>query len=334
MEASSRTADRTAAEQLDEVLAAVAANPAIPAKRAIGLVGEVLGAGSWLTGPGDDGAALDAGGATVIACGEAILPAFVAADPFGAGVAAVLANVNDVAAMGGVPLGIVDTVVADDTTARAILEGIRYASELYRVPVVGGHLTRSDGAPSLSAFAVGRADAVLSSTHARPGQDLVVAACVEGEMRSDFPFFRSFEQRGHRLADDVRLLAEVARSGAAVAAKDISMAGLVGSLAMLLEWDRLGASVDLDLLPAPAGVPLARWCNCFPCYGFLLTCEPDRTAECVDRFVEVGLAAARVGTVDGTGLVTLVAGGRREVALDLTAAPVTGLITRTGTPAP
>lgn len=321
---------RTAAAQLDEVLAAVAGNPSIAAKRAIGLVGEVLGAGSWLTGPGDDGAVVDAGGTTVIACGEAILPAFVAADPFGAGVAAVLANVNDVAAMGGVPLGIVDTVVADDDTARAILEGIRYASELYRVPVVGGHLTRSDGAPSLSAFAVGHAEAVLSSTHARPGQDLVVAACVEGELRADFPFFRSFAERGHRLADDVRLLADVARSGAAVAAKDISMAGLVGSLAMLLEWDGLGATVDLDLLPAPDGVPLARWCNCFPCYGFLLTCEPGRTDECVGRFVEVGLAAARVGAVDGSGRITLQAGDRREVALDLTAAPVTGLIPHAG----
>ena len=39
----------------------------------------------------------------VIACGEALLPTFVAADPYGAGVAAVLANVNDLAAMGLLP---------------------------------------------------------------------------------------------------------------------------------------------------------------------------------------------------------------------------------------
>ena len=213
--------------ELDEVVAAVRSNPSVAAKRAIGLVSDVLGDHGWLDGPGDDGAALDVDGHTVIACGEALFPPFVRADPYGAGIAAVLTNVNDVAAMGGLPLGIVDTVVADEATARTALEGMRYASQLYRVPIVGGHLTISDAGPSISAFAVGSARAVLSATHVRAGQDLVVAACVDGTMRADFPFFPSFDERGKDLADDVRLLHTVANAGLAVAAKDISMAGLV-----------------------------------------------------------------------------------------------------------
>jgi selenophosphate synthetase-related protein len=316
------------ADQFDEVVSAVLANPSIAAKRAIGLVSEVLGEVGWLDGPGDDGAALDAGGQTVIACGEALWPPFVAGDPYGAGIAAVLANVNDVAAMGGIPLGIVDTVVADEATARAALQGMRYASELYRVPIVGGHLTISDAAPSISAFAVGSAGPVLSTTHVRAGQDLVVAACIEGRMRPDFPFFPSFDERGPHLADDIRLLATVAGDGLAVAAKDISMAGLVGSLAMLLEWGTFGADVDLEALPAPERVPLARWCNCFPCYGFLLTCEPDRTGKCVDTFTSRGLAAARVGGIDTSGLITLRAGSRSQVVANLAREQVTGLKAR------
>jgi uncharacterized protein len=313
------------ADQLDEVVAAVRANPSVAAKRAIGLVSEVLGASGWLDGPGDDGAAVDADGRTVIVCGEALWPPFVRADPYGAGIAAVLTNVNDVAAMGGIPLGIVDTVVGDEATARTALEGMRYASNLYRVPIVGGHLTISDAAPAISAFAVGSARSVLSATNVRPGQDLVVAACTDGTMRPDFPFFPSFDERGADLADDVRLLHTIANAGHAVAAKDISMAGLVGSLAMLLEWGTFGADVDLDALPAPAGVALAKWCNCFPCYGFLLTCEPARTGECVRAFTARGLSAARVGAVDGTGVIVLRAGGRSEPVADLRQAPVTGL---------
>jgi selenophosphate synthetase-related protein len=311
--------------ELDEVVAAVRANPSLAAKRTIGLVSDVLGEHGWLDGPGDDGAALSVDGQTVIACGEALFPPFVRADPYGAGIAAVLTNVNDVAAMGGIPLGIVDTVVGDEATARTALEGMRYASRLYRVPIVGGHLTISDTDPSISAFAVGSARSVLSVTNVRPGQDLVVAACVEGTMRADFPFFPSFDERGKDLADDVRLLHTVANAGLAVAAKDISMAGLVGSLAMLLEWGTFGASVDLDVLPAPPGVALARWCNCFPCYGFLLTCEPATTADCVRAFTTRGLAAARVGGIDGTGVIVLRAGGRAEPVVDLADAPVTGL---------
>jgi selenophosphate synthetase-related protein len=311
--------------ELDEVVAAVRSNPSVAAKRAIGLVSDVLGDHGWLDGPGDDGAALDVDGHTVIACGEALFPPFVRADPYGAGIAAVLTNVNDVAAMGGLPLGIVDTVVADEATARTALEGMRFASQLYRVPIVGGHLTISDAGPSISAFAVGSARSVLSATHVRAGQDLIVAACVEGTMRADFPFFPSFDERGKDLADDVRLLHTVANAGLAVAAKDISMAGLVGSLAMLLEWGGFGASVDLDELPAPPGVALARWCNCFPCYGFLLTCEPATTGDCVRSFTARGLAAARVGGVDGSGVIVLRAGGRTEPVVDLAAEPVTGL---------
>lgn len=312
--------------ELDDVVAAVANSPAILAKRSIGLVSEVLGASGWVEGPGDDGAAVDVAGHTVIACGEALWPPFVRADPFGAGVAAVLTNVNDVAAMGGLPLGIVDTIVADEAGARTALEGMRYAARLYDVPIVGGHLTiSSDAAPAISAFAVGSADVLLSATHVRTGQDLVVAACTEGAMREDFPFFPSFDERGEDLAQDVRLLADIARKGLAVAAKDISMAGLVGSLAMLLEWGTFGADVNLEALPSPHGVPLAWWCTCFPCYGFLLTCEPDRTDACVRAFTFRGLSAARVGRIDGTGVITLSADGRSLPAFDLTAERVTGL---------
>jgi selenophosphate synthetase-related protein len=135
----------------EALVATLRANPGMRNKSPIALVREVFGAGDWLAGPGDDGAVIPGGEGSLVVGGEAILPAFVAGDPFGAGVAAVLANVNDLAAMGAVPLAIVDTIVADDDIARQALEGMRHASLLYDVPVVGGHLTRSAGPPALSA---------------------------------------------------------------------------------------------------------------------------------------------------------------------------------------
>ena len=115
--------------------------PGWRSKQHIGVVGDVFGAPDWLRGPGDDGAVVDADGTSLVVCGEAILPAFLERDPFGAGIAAVLTNVNDVAAMGAVPLAVVDTLVGDEATCRTALEGMRHASALYDVPVVGGHLT-------------------------------------------------------------------------------------------------------------------------------------------------------------------------------------------------
>lgn len=300
-------------------------HPGLLGKSVIGLVSDVFGPSDWLSGPGDDGAAVPLAGTNVIACGEALWPPFVAADPFGAGVAAVLTNVNDLAAMGATPLGIIDTIVADEAVARSVLEGMRHACELYAVPLLGGHLTRHAGPPSVSAFGVGRADHPLSVANIRVGQRLVVACATEGDMREDFPFFRSFEVRAGRVADDVRVLAEVADSGACVAAKDISMAGLIGSLAMLLEHGRFGVTVDLDRLPRPVGVPLDRWLACFPSFGFLLCVPPGREAACTGPFRRRGLKAVVVGEIDGSGKVALRRRAERVTAIDLSSDTVTGL---------
>ncbi|NMH97177.1 AIR synthase related protein [Pseudonocardia acidicola] len=313
------------ANSLGEIVDSVLANPGLRAKAEIGLVGDVLGGTDWLGGPGDDGAVVSAEGAGVVACGEALFPPFVAADPRGAGFAAVLTNVNDLAAMGAEPLGIVDTVVATEDVARLALAGMREASELFDVPIIGGHLTIHDGPPALSAFGVGSTPAPLSVTHAAAGQSLVVAAALDGEMRQDFPYFPAFASRGKRCAGDVRLLGTLARAGIVVAAKDISMAGLVGSLAMLLEPGGHGVTVDVDAVPAPSGVPLTKWFNCFPSFGFLLCVPAGREDECLAAFAERDLAAAVVGRLDDTGELALRAGAERATVLRLDEFRVTGL---------
>jgi selenophosphate synthetase-related protein len=317
----------TRAPTLDEIAAAARALPGLRAKRPISLVADVLGATDWAAGPGDDGAVVPAGGETVIVGGEAMVPAFVAADPFAAGVAAMLANVNDLAAMGAEPLALVDTIVAPEAVARRALEGLQHGSRLYDVPIVGGHLTIHDGPPALSAFGVGRATPgrVLSVRNAAPGQALLLAGCVEGAMRADFPFFGSFDARGPELAGDVRTVAAVAAGGAAVAAKDVSMAGILGSLGMLLEPGRLGVTVDLDALPRPAGVGVVDWIGCFPCLAFLLCAPPGREADCAAPFHERGLVAQVIGTLDDSGLLRIAAAGAAATVLDLRSEPVTGL---------
>ena len=314
---------------LEEIVRAVRSSPGLRNKAPIALVADVLGPSDWQGGPGDDGAVVVDGDATLVVGGEALWPPLVAADPFGAGVAAVLANVNDLAAMGARPLAIVDTIAAPEAVARRALQGMRHASGLYQVPVVGGHLTLTDDGtpPAVSAFGLGRAanGRVLSARHAAPGQSLLVACCTEGTMRADFPFFASFDARGTRLGGDVRTLADVAATGACVAAKDVSMAGLLGSLGMLLECNRLGVTVDLDALPAPLGVALADWLVCFPCFAFVLCAPPGREEDCARPFRDRGLAAEVIGVLDAGGRLDVRLGGAVATVLDLNAESVTGL---------
>lgn len=156
-------------------------------------------------------------------------------------------------------------------------------------------------------------------------------------MRPDFNFFRSFDERRGRLAGDIAVLPAVAEARSCVAAKDISMAGLVGSLAMLLECRRLGVTVDLDVLPRPAGVTMGAWLTTFPCFGFLLCSPAGREEACMSPFHERGLEAVVVGTLDDSGLIRLRssaeggaggaggAGAETATVFDLAAESVTGL---------
>ncbi len=311
---------------LAELAEVLRSSPGWRAKTDIAVVRDVFGASDWLRGPGDDGAAVLVGSEEVIACGEAILPSFVEHDPYGAGMAAVLTNVNDVAAMGAVPLAIVDTVVGPPETCRAVLDGIRVASALYDVPVVGGHLTKSADRFALSAFALGRClGRPLSATRVIPGQALALVVCLEGKMRPDFPFFPSFDERGRRLAGDVRLLAELAADGVVEAAKDVSMAGLFGSIAMLLEPSRCGASVPVAAVPVPPGLGFDAWSLCFPCFAFLVTLAPEHEDRCRHAVERRGLTYARLATVDASGVLGLVDDEDAAVLVDLRADAVTGL---------
>jgi uncharacterized protein len=311
---------------LAEVAEALRSSPGWQAKAHIAVVRDVFGASDWLRGPGDDGAAVSVGSEEVIACGEAILPRFVERDPYGAGVAAVLTNVNDVAAMGAVPVAIVDTVVGPPETCRAVLDGMRFASLLYDVPVVGGHLTNSADRVALSAFALGRCvGRPLSATRVAPGQRLALVVCLEGKMRPDFPFFPSFDERGRELAGDVRLLADLAAGGVVEAAKDVSMAGLFGSLAMLLEPTRCGASIPVEAVPVPAGLDFDAWSLCFPCFSFLVTMAPGSEDRCRQAVERRGLTYAPLATIDASGVLGLTDEGDEAMLVDLNADAITGL---------
>jgi uncharacterized protein len=312
---------------LSDVVRGFRGHPGLLGKARIGMVTEVLGPTDWERGPGDDTAVLprDGGGHALVA-GEAIWPPFLERDPFGAGIAAVLANVNDVAAMGGRPEAVVDTVVADEASARLVLEGLRFAADLYRVPLVGGHLTVRPGPPAVSAFILGRARRPLRAVAAAPGQALLLAACLEGRMREDFPFFTSIDERGAALAGDVRLLAELAEEGHCLAAKDVSMAGILGSLAMLLEPTRCGVLVDLDRLPRPSGVSLTAWTGAFPAFGFLLCVPVPDVAACRAAFASRGLACEQIGLLDDSGAVRARLDKQEALLIDLRREPVTGLL--------
>jgi len=310
----------TSLEALAEV---VRTHPGLLAKLPLRAVARVLG------GDGGDAAVLDDGDGALVMAAEAIWTPFLLASPRAAGVAGAVTVLNDLAAAGARPLALLDTLVAaDESAAVEALEGLRAGAALYGVPVVGGHLTVAPAAgAALSTFGVGRARRPLAASAARPGDAVCLAVCLEGEAvpasggGSFFSHLRG-PRRG-RAAQDLALLAEAAEAGEAWAARDVSMPGVAGSLLQFLEGaGGLGCALDLDRLPVPGGLDLARWLVTFPSYGFILVGDPERLAA---RFAGAGLTLERVGTLDAGGRLRLSAGGREALVWDLSESPLTGL---------
>ena len=278
---------------------------------------------------GDDTAAIpDGAGGYLLLAAEGMWPELVASEPRFAGFCAVLVNASDVYAMGGRPLALVDALFAGDAqTAEPILAGMADAAARLDVPIVGGHTNLHSPYPALAAAILGRTRALLTSFDARPGQELVAAIDLRGTMHPRHAFWNAAtDAPGDRLRGDYAVLPWLADQGLAAAAKDISMGGLVGTTLMLAEASGVGATLFLDAIPRPAGVPWSRWLLAFPSYGFLLAVPPERSAQVLAAFAARDIAAAVIGRVeDGSGVSLAAASGERPVELwDLARTPLTG----------
>ncbi|MBD8905963.1 sll0787 family AIR synthase-like protein [Methylorubrum zatmanii] len=277
---------------------------------------------------GDDCAAIPDGDGHLLLAIEGFLDGFVADDPYFAGYCGIMVNLSDVAAMGGRPLAVVDALWSRDAAAAdPILAGLSDAAALYGVPVVGGHTNTRAAAGNLAVAVLGRASGrLLTSFDAAPGDDLVAAIDLRGRFRDPHPYWdASTGTPGERLRGDLALLPGLAEDGLCAAAKDISMAGVIGTALMLLECSQVGGVIDLDAIPRPQGIPLARWLTAFPSFGYLLSVRPDRTPTVLARFAERGIAAAGIGRLDASRVARVRgATGEEAVVWDFVAGPLIG----------
>jgi AIR synthase-related protein len=275
---------------------------------------------------GDDCAAIPDGDGYLLFAIEGFLNEFVAADPYFAGYCGVMVNLSDIAAMGGRPTAIVDAVWSDGAEgARAVLDGLADAARIYGVPVVGGHTNTRGDRGQLAVAVLGRAKRVLTSFDARPGDRLIAAIDLRGRYREPQPYWdASTDTDPARLRGDLGVLAEIAEAGLCRAAKDISMGGVIGTALMLLECSHVGATIDVGAIPRPAGAPLARWLASFPSFGFLLAVRDGDRDAVLARFAARDIAAAVIGTCDGSGTVMLADGEDQVLFWDFSESSLIG----------
>ncbi len=315
---------------LAALAAILRASRGLSAKAEIGLVAARLGLDRGAIRVGDDCAALPDGDGFLLLAIEGFINEFVAADPWFAGWCGVMVNLSDVASMGGRPLAVVDALwAAGEDQAGAILAGMKAAAVRYGIAIVGGHSNLACDRSQLSVAVLGRADALLTSFDANPGDRLVMAVDLRGRYREPFRNWEAAtDAPGERLRGDLALLPQIAENGLSRAGKDISQAGVVGTAAMLAECSGVGIVIDVEAVPRPKDVLLARWLQTFPSYGFLLAVASRNVAAVLELFAAREIAAADIGAITDDRRVSISDGVMKKTVWDFADAPLLGCIKR------
>ncbi|ONI92071.1 AIR synthase [Saccharothrix sp. ALI-22-I] len=224
---------------------------------------------------GDDGAPVP--GSDLVAACDAIVPSMVERSPEWAGWCSVLVNLNDLAAMGAEPVGLLDAVGARDVSfASRVLSGLRMACTAYDVPVLGGH-TQLGVPAALSVTALGRTAHPVPAGGGKPGHHVRLTADLGGGWRAGYQG-RQWDSTSTRRTPELRAMLGSVAAARPKAAKDVSMAGVVGTLGMLAEASGCAAVLDVGAVPRPREASAGDWLTCFPGFAMLTAGEPGTPA--------------------------------------------------------
>lgn len=288
--------------------------------------------GRTVMGFGDDAAVLDLDDERyVLLAIDGIWGRLLDADPWWAGYCAVLVNVNDIAAMGGVPVAMVNvTATQSRSVCEELVRGMRDGVRKFGVPMVGGHVHPDTPYDSLDVAIVGvvKKGSVLLSNGAKPGDVLVIGIDVHGRVYPKFPL--AWDSTTLRSPAEVRkqrlTMVEIGEKCLATAAKDISNPGTIGSVGMLLETSDVGGVVDLRAIPRAEGVPLEHWLKMYPGTGFVLSTESESAAKkCIEIFEAADVNAAIVGEVDSSKKLKISNGNDETTVFDFNKDIITGI---------
>ena len=318
--------------RLKDIVSAIRSFPGITRKNKIGDVVRFLPTTAFaniLASEGEDAAAIEYGDNCILFAADGIMESLVKQNPYYAGYFAVLVNVNDIAAMGGKPLAMVDILsLKDEKVCGQILKGLERAVRKFNVPIVGGHTHPDCAYHAIDVSIIGtvpKNDMIRSDT-AKDGDDIVFVMDTDGFYPPDLKYaWDTTTRKDDRLVQDqMATMCTIAKEHLANSCKDMSNPGCVGTLGMLLESSGMGGTVDVCRIPFPNDVDLMQWILSYQGCGFVFTCDPKNSERILEIFREVKVDGAVVGKVDSSKLLKLRKKDETETLFDFNTDIITG----------
>ncbi len=259
--------------------------------------------GNVLLDFGDDASAIDIGDNKILLlAADGIWGQIMNANPYWAGYCAVLVNVNDIAAMGGKPLAMVDILsINNEDIYEELMNGIKDGCEKFNVPLVGGHLHPDAEFDSLGIAIVGIADKnkIITSSGAKINDKILVAIDTDGRQHPEFPlnWDTTYLKDKTIVQNQIKAMEKLAKSNTITAGKDISNPGILGTLEMLCETSNVGAKVELEKIPKNNKVNWEDWLKSYPGAAFVLTTQSNNTEKIINFLQEYDFQVNVIGDI-------------------------------------
>lgn len=254
-------------------------------------------------------------------------------DPWWAGYCAVLVNVNDITAMGGTPLAMVNlTSTQRRDVCLELGRGMEEGVKKFGVPMVGGHLHPDTAYDALDVAILGtvKRDSVIYSSGARPGDKVLVAIDLDGRISPTYnlAWDTTTKKSTAEIRKQMATMVTIGERKLVTAGKDISNPGMIGTLGMLLESSGVGAVIELNRIPRPEVKELtfSQWLKMYPGSGYVLTVKSEAEGvECIRLFQAAGIAASIIGEVDSSKKLRITSGNETALVFDFTKDKITGI---------
>jgi len=307
---------------ISELLSALRQFKGITRKSALGELLPIVGENVY-----DDAGVLEIGDVKVVVSTDGIVEGLVRDDPWLAGFYSVVVNVNDVVAKGARPLGYAHVLSSSSPSVRRqIINGIKHGIDKYGLKFLKGHTHPDTSYDAVDAAVIGVAHNILSSATAKPKGSLIVTIDLDGNfgLKSWVKTFDSIHLKTReQVLTRLEAIIHIAEKKLAHACRDISGPGVVGTIGMLCESSRVGATINLDAIPKPENLELEDWLITYPSTGFVLT--TDRPKECIELLRSRELTANVVGTILKTKTIQIFCQGQVETFMNLEKESIFGL---------
>jgi selenophosphate synthetase-related protein len=279
---------------------------------------------------GEDSAAISTSGDEyVLHTTDAIVEELCVNFPRAAGFNVVLANVMDIYAAGGTPTSFaVALSYSNPQIGESMLQGLIDGTHVFCIPIVRGHTNSHSESTYVVGSATGivKKENILTAGGAQEGDDLILLFDAIGKRGTSYKLgWDSVTNRSSKeVMDRLSVMNDLALKHLLNASKDVSVAGIVGTAGMLVEYSGKGGIIDLDIIDEfrPPEIEMLDWLRMYISLGFLVSANRDNTREVKKTAEDHAMTSVVIGTVNDSKCLHLRQKSQDVIMFDFSKGPI------------